>query len=74
MSSNQTIREGSKVTTLRGSRFTGPFTGTVVGLSKSVWGRTAMVKKSDGKVVRCLVRNLVQGTKATKKKVVSKKK
>ncbi len=76
--SNQSIREGAKVTTLKGSRHSGSFTGTVVGTTSTVWGKAAMVRKSSGQVVRCLVSNLITGAKPKKeaapKKAAPKKK
>jgi hypothetical protein len=63
MATSNQIREGAKVTTLKGSRLSGSFTGTVVGTTTTKWGKAAMVRKYSGQIVRCLVNNLVVGAK-----------
>jgi hypothetical protein len=49
---------GDYVKTIKGCRFKGPFCGTVVGFS--TWGEydAAQIKKTNGRIVQCLLKNL----------------
>jgi hypothetical protein len=52
------LHVGDRVETKKGCRFNGPFRGNIVGFTTWSGFDAAKVKKSNGRVVTCLLQNL----------------
>lgn len=59
------IKIGERVTTLKGCRIQGAFSGVVVGFSKWLDIPAVQVKKDSGKTVQCLRHNLILARKSS---------
>lgn len=68
------VKVGQTVHTTKGSRYSGPFTAKVLAFGRSVWGRTAKVEKSDGRIVNVLLKNVEVGKARMAKKAPKKDK